>query len=121
MKLHDLVPDADTLLALEPEELAGILLEHLHRIAPQARGQFHQSSVLLGHSVAEYPERKREALTGALIEAWRWLEREGLLVPKSGDNNSWMVLSRPRKEQRSFLAEHQRVDRSDGAPSAEVP
>ena len=30
MKLPDLIPDADSVLALEPDEIGGALLEHLH-------------------------------------------------------------------------------------------
>jgi uncharacterized protein (TIGR02391 family) len=93
MKLHDLVPDADAILALEPEELAGVLLEWLNRLSERDRENLHRGNYSLPHVVEEYPPPKREPLLRALMEAWVWLEREGLIVPKPGSSD-WFVLSR---------------------------
>ena len=34
VSIHSLVPDSKALLALEPEELAGVLMEHLNSLSP---------------------------------------------------------------------------------------
>lgn len=93
LKLFDLVPDAEALLALEPEEFAGILLEYLNRLPPHEQNNLNRYNYSLSHSVQEYPPRHREAMGRAMMEAWVWLEREGLIVPKPG-SDGWSVLSR---------------------------
>ena len=37
MSIHSLVPDAEALLELEPEELAGVLMEHLNALHPSVQ------------------------------------------------------------------------------------
>jgi uncharacterized protein (TIGR02391 family) len=81
--LHSLIPDPEQVLALEPEELAGAILEVLSTL-PSGSGLF----TLQGFSsrsgpVAEYPSH-HEQIMKALTEAWVWLEREGLLAPMPG-------------------------------------
>src|SRR5688500_11665786 len=93
MKLFDLLPDGDALLALEPEELAGVLLEYLNALPGSERDSLNRHNYSLPHTVREYPESLREAISRALMEAWVWLEREGLIVPKPGSSD-WSVLSR---------------------------
>lgn len=39
MRFSDFFPDADALIALEPEELAGVLLEYLLQLGPDEEGQ----------------------------------------------------------------------------------
>jgi len=43
---------------------------------------------------SEYPEECREHIAQAFVEAWQWLEREGLLVPKIGAGPGWFAISR---------------------------
>ena len=38
MGIHSLIPDAQTLLALEPEELAGVVLQYLRPTLPSGPG-----------------------------------------------------------------------------------
>jgi uncharacterized protein (TIGR02391 family) len=81
--VYSLIPDPEQILALEPEELAGVILEVLSTLPP-GTGLF----TLQGFSsrsgpVAEYPSH-HEPIMKALTEAWVWLEREGLLAPMPG-------------------------------------
>src|SRR5687768_17504215 len=78
--ISDLLPDAEELLELEPEELAGYLLEHLNSF-PET---YSFSRTNYGHSgpVKNYPPQLQRQVSQALMEAWSWLEREGLLVPR---------------------------------------
>ena len=85
-KLLDMVPDADFLLRLEPEELAGYLLEAL-----EGSQQINLESVIshsyLSRSLQaktelrqKYPPRHDDEILFALREAWQWLEREGFVA-----------------------------------------
>jgi hypothetical protein len=92
--IHDLIPNPDNLLALEPEELAGVVLEHLNTLSDKG-DQLNRYNFTLHHTVAEYPREYHARLCQALMEAWVWLERESLLVPipeRSG--GEWVVISR---------------------------
>ncbi|MGE0043001.1 MAG: TIGR02391 family protein [Vicinamibacterales bacterium] len=97
--LDSLVPDAATLLALAPEELADPLLQFLASLPSNDqhlhRGQFIDQSVL-----AHYPVAAHEQIQRALVEAWVWLEREGLIAPIPGNNGSygWIFVTRRGKQ-----------------------
>ena len=78
------VLNADDLLALQPEELGGFLLE-IFNGNPQARPVSLTACIQtlcddLGAKVA-YPSQRRRAIDDAIAEAWNWLENEGLLAP----------------------------------------
>ena len=77
--LWELIPDADTLLALEPEELGLVLLQVINL---SSEGQFH--SGYFTHSINQltpppYGERTRDAMV-AIAEAIAWLEGQGLVA-----------------------------------------
>ncbi len=97
MSIYSLVPDAKALLELEPEELAGVVMEYLNSLEQESlsRHNFTHES-----TVEEYPVEARAELRQALMEAWVWLEREGLLVPKPG-SESWVVISRRGRQLRT--------------------
>ena len=95
VSLYSLVPDAKALLELEPEELAGVLMERLNSLSTlEQRQRLNRYSYGHVDTVQEYPPDQQKALSQALMEAWVWLEREGLLVPKPGSHGEWMVISR---------------------------
>lgn len=87
-KLFELLPDADYLLSLQPAELAGPLLISLDRsdlIEPFAiisfdlmRPYFHAQPKMR----QKYPEEHDADILLALMEAWRWLDREGFVAPR---------------------------------------
>ncbi len=98
--LHALIPDANTLMSLEPEELAGALMEHFHSL-PANQRSLHQSHFFgtcsglgpgRGPLANKYPQESKEAVENALQEAWAWLVHEGLLILKDG--NGWHRISR---------------------------
>ncbi|MCJ2133300.1 TIGR02391 family protein [Methylobacterium sp. J-026] len=97
MNIGEIAPSADGLLAMDVDELALRLLALLHRDAMQGR-----SLSLRGLMEANYPAvyafDRRAYRDGphpghayevgkAVIEAWAWLEGQGLLVPSLGDRN----------------------------------
>ena len=106
MSLYSLVPDAKALLELEPEELAGVLMEHLNSLSThEQRQRLNRYSFGLDHTVQEYPQDQRKKLGLALMEAWVWLEREGFLVPKPGEPG-WVVISRRGQQLRTRTQVH---------------
>ncbi len=93
--IHSLIPDPEVVLALEPEELAGLLVERLNRLPASEQRNLNRFNFGLEHTVQEYPQDSREEVILALMEAWVWLEREGLLVPKPGSPSEGdVVISR---------------------------
>ena len=93
--LYSLVPSAQDMLELQPEELAGVLMTHLNSLPPSEQQQLNRCNFGLGdHTVEEYPPDQWDELKHALMEAWVWLEREGLLVPKPGSQGEWVFISR---------------------------
>ncbi len=53
MSIYSILPDAEALLNLEPEELAGVVLEYLNSLSPMNATQMHRgnfSSLILCRS-----------------------------------------------------------------------
>lgn len=95
VSIHSLVPNAEDLLALEPEELAGILLEHLVSLGENSSSLQLYNFLLPGQSPAVgYPQEFRDQINRALTEAWVYLEREGLIAPRPGGNSGFMFVTR---------------------------
>ena len=93
--LHSMIPDPEDLLLLQPEELAGVLLEHLNSLPERERGELNRYNFSLpGYTVAAYPDDYRYRISCALMEAWVWLEREGMIVPKPGSDTSSRISRR---------------------------
>ena len=81
-KLSEMLPKADDLLRLGPEELAGPLLLALqdsNRINPSEVISF---NLLKRSKVQEYLSHDPDKILFALMEAWQWLEREGFVAPR---------------------------------------
>jgi uncharacterized protein (TIGR02391 family) len=100
------IPDVDVLSALEPEELGAKLLFLLRKRTFQRNmfmpGNLNDElwpSTNIPGQAAPYPRDRREAIELALMEAWAWLEAQGLIVtaPDTNGRNGWRVLSRRAK------------------------
>lgn len=99
--LHELLPDPETLLALEPEELAGFILQHLNSLPKNGT----MSSLLNSHNYSlasyleGYPRVYLNRIQEAIMEAWIWLENEGLIAPRPGGSGSdWVFITRRGKQ-----------------------
>ena len=66
--IHDILPEAETLLALEPEEIGGIVLEYLSEL-PQGHGQLHRGNFTMIQTVQQYPAEYHNRLLEALMTA----------------------------------------------------
>ena len=84
-KLFELLPDADHLLSLEPEDLAGPLLlslEDSQWIKPnEVISHASMEYAIQGDLKEKYPYKCRDKVLFALMEAWQGLEREGFVTP----------------------------------------
>jgi uncharacterized protein (TIGR02391 family) len=104
MKLADLIPNPDVLIALEPEELGLRMLRALatweHEGNPMELGRLLPSvvgDIQARNFLGEYPTGLRMSqIELALREAWAWLEGTGLLIqaPKWGAHAPARILSR---------------------------
>lgn len=91
--MQALLADPDTLLRLEPEELAAFLLQDLI-----ARVDRHERSGLNLHNLMNelsrnVRDRTRETLE-AVTEAWQWLLREGLIARDPEQSGDWVFITR---------------------------
>jgi uncharacterized protein (TIGR02391 family) len=97
------VPNAQILLAMEPEELGAKLLFLLRKRAGNMPQQHFLFSNLIGelwtrnHLPGQQPPYSgapQSEINLALAEAWAWLVAQGLLVPAESGGLDWRVLSR---------------------------
>lgn len=95
--LLDILPNTDDLLALEPEELAGILLEVLPGMMQSAGVVFSriEQDVYPPLGPGGYDRMQSEDVSLVLAEALSWLETQGLVV-KNPDQpqHTWYVITR---------------------------
>lgn len=94
-KIIDIIPDAETLISLEPDDLAGVVLEYLNS-AGENSSDLNRYNFGLPHIVKDFPAENRKAISEALMEGWIWLEREGLIAPRPGLNTdgNWVFITR---------------------------
>lgn len=99
---YSMIPDPELLLALDPEELAGYILEHLNSLGIQSQNRsedlLNRQTYIHPTKLADYPQRHHEAVMRALTEAWQWLIREGLLAPRPGEKEEWVFITRRGKK-----------------------
>ena len=96
------IPDVETMLELEPEELGRELLVALYA-RTSSGGMLHMGNLtgeLCNVDLGGYPRDRQAQLEQAFREAWAFLENAGLIIPAPGLNgqNGWRVLSRRAQE-----------------------
>ncbi len=91
--IHEIIPDPEALLRLEPEEVGGIVLEYLKSLNP-GDGQLNRYNFNLPDTVQGYPPQYQQRVTAALMEGWMWLERELLIAPRPGATGDWVIITR---------------------------
>ena len=73
--IYELIPDHELLLNLEPEELAGVILEYLKSL-PEGSAELNRYHFSLPHTVADYPQEHQGSISRALMGGWVCLEAE---------------------------------------------
>jgi hypothetical protein len=109
--LVSLVPKADDLLNLDIAALGTILLTHLKSYESQPGNSVYQNGLLSqgnfvrmqetkGYGYGPQPEYgdKQTEVNQALMEAWNWLEREGILIRDPKQSAPWFSISRRGEE-----------------------
>lgn len=91
--IYELIPDHELLLNLEPEELAGFVLEYLNSL-PKGSAELNRYNFSLPHTLADYPREHQGSISRALMEGWMWLEKEGLIAPRPGSQGEWIFITR---------------------------
>ncbi len=106
--LATIIPDEQSFRDLPLEDVACYLLIHLNRL-PAEGNEVSQHGKISKHSFFDsstsrlpYPEDIRRIL----LEAWNWLESEGLLVRETDTVGSSFLISRRGKEVRSSADFH---------------
>ena len=70
-------------------------MEHLNSIDdPQKLNDLNRYNFSLPDTIQDYPRGYHDDIRNALMEAWIWLEREGLLAPKPGREKDWVFITR---------------------------
>ena len=104
IELPKAIPDYDTLLALEPEELGAKMLFLIRGRSDAAMFNIGTLRTELWNTNAcgwpQYPYERKSDIDLALAEAIAWLEAQGLMVPAEGmnGNNGWRHLSRRARQ-----------------------
>jgi uncharacterized protein (TIGR02391 family) len=100
--LLTIFPEPKNLLALEPEELAGILVEIIPSISQH-------SGFLINNFLEQlssphgggYPPTTHAQVAVALAEAMSWLETQGIIVRNPNQPAEWYLLTRRGQELKS--------------------
>jgi len=107
--LSSLVPNAAELLALDVAALGGVLLTHLKSYEGVSNNTVYQHGsisqtnfidTLSPTGQGQRPEYgdKQPEVNRALLEAWNWLEREGILIRDPRQPAPWFTISRRGEE-----------------------
>ena len=99
--LHDLIPDPKSVIALEPEELAGIALELLSANDSNSPSRLHPASFTSSETLGAYSPEDYKEVALVLSEGWHWLVQEGLIAPRPGDTFGWHFITRRGKKLRN--------------------
>lgn len=90
--LFGIIPDVETLLDLQPEEIGGVILEILNS-APIT--EIHSANnFLLRSTYGQYPNQHHEEIARNLSEGWVWLESEGMLAQAPRQDRGWVFVTR---------------------------
>lgn len=95
--LAELIPDHEVLLDLEPEDLAGNMLQVMNSGSDNRMMTLSAwLHWLFNGANPPYPSQARDAVFRAVAEAWSWLEVQGLVVwpDEANGRNGYRIPSR---------------------------
>jgi hypothetical protein len=94
LRIHSVIPDAETLLAYEPEELAEVLMARINDMPSKYRDAMKPQELIAHSDVHEYPHFHQGSAQKALMEAWACLERDGFVALLPDDNQGLYFITR---------------------------
>jgi uncharacterized protein (TIGR02391 family) len=105
MNLSEVFPNPQDLLAVSPEDLAGVILE----IADQGSAQLNMTAVVNGcrepaGRVGAYPQNVMRRVTVAIAEAFNWLQSQGLIIHDPEQHADYYLITRRGARLRSRQA-----------------
>ena len=104
--IHSLIPNPEALLALEPEELAGFVLEIFNSSVRKERELVSAGNFISPEWLRDYPHEHQNDIRYALVEALVWLKNEGLIAQDPGQGEGWVFITRRgRKLKNPFTVE----------------
>ena len=74
-----------------------MILEHLNSLTSAEREQLKRENFTrpgAGASAGGYPPAYYDAIARVIMEGWMWLEREGFIAPKPGQQDNWVFITR---------------------------
>ena len=93
--IYSLIPDHKILLELEPEDLAGIILEYFNSQVTGKRGLAACGNLISSEALRDYSREHETDIRYALVEALAWLENEGLIAQDPiQKNKDWPFITR---------------------------
>lgn len=101
MQLTNLIPDADILLSLSPEELSGYVLEYFHKCGDPEKFTEHRANFTSERFLRGYDPKMYKDCQKVLMEAWSCLEREGFIAPEPENTAPVYFLTRRGRSIRS--------------------
>jgi len=108
--LTEAFTDAKTLLALEPEELGGVILELVHADGPGAAmfSMAWATEPVDNTNDAQWPQHLRRNVRLAVAEAFAWLEHAGLIMRDPDQSESHRSLTRrgQKLQNRTLVAQY---------------
>jgi hypothetical protein len=91
--ITDYLPDAPTILELDREELACLLLKYLKALPEGEQAQLNRHNSLSSYTVSRFSPDFQQQLLDALSEAWHWLETEGVIADKPGNRSGFVYIT----------------------------
>ena len=85
-------PPPEDVLGMEPEELAPFILRYQNS-QPQNNINRYNFTLPNDRELSEKLGRNYEDYRKRLMEAWMWLEREGFVAPRPGQQDDWMYVT----------------------------
>jgi hypothetical protein len=93
--VHEVFPNIEAALDLDPEELAVPLIETLYRYgARHDCNMFHRGNFINSGHLENYAGKYVAQFMRTLTEAWMWLQQEGLIAPQPAQTPDWIFITR---------------------------
>jgi hypothetical protein len=113
--LRQLIPDAETLVAMDPTDLSGFILEVLMSLGPMDRGQWNRrnfsAQAARDFSVDVFNRGVDERVSEACAVAWSWLEVNWLICEDPNQGNDWFISTKRGRELRNRAGVRSMVER----------